>query len=247
LSVAALVIGASQDPTKEAIREAKQANVEFRKRHARSRNCPGELPDTLTDVVAVQQFLEHEYQNGVEVAVERFVGRCDTNSLTRKAFLNKLNRLLADPEPSLYILYYAGHGTESTDATLHCSPGAFCMQPIHEGFVSIDDLVNAWHGPDIGLRRGKRFLVVADSCHSGAMVEALRAVHEERVRRRQPDLNMAVQSACGADEVAYGGTFTNAFLHFQEYSGDFDWHEYDQKKKQHPDYSSFTLNPGNES
>lgn len=183
--------------------------------------------------------MEREYEKGAEVLVERFVGRSTTNSLTRKAFLSKLDRLLADPEPTLYILYYAGHGTSSADPTRNCSPGAFCMQPWSEGYVSIEDLVNAWHGADIGKRRGKRFLVIADSCHSGAMVDALRAVHEQRERKRQPNLNMAVQSACSAEQFSYGGTFTNAFLHYNDDDRvDFDWREYDRKEKQHPDYFS---------
>jgi hypothetical protein len=170
--------------------------------------------------------------------VERFVGKSTTNSLTRKSFLSKLGRMLADPEPTLYILYYAGHGTEESNPELNCSPGALCMQPLSEGFVSVEDLVNAWHGADIAQRGEKRFLVVADSCHSGALVDALRAVHEQRERKRQPNLNMAIQSACRSDELSYGGTFTNAFIRYQEESGDFDWRDCDLNGKQHPDYFS---------
>jgi hypothetical protein len=170
--------------------------------------------------------------------VERFVGKCTTNSLTRKSFLSKLGKLLADPEPTLYILYYAGHGTEESNPERNCSPGAFCMQPQGEGYVSVEDLVNEWHGADIAQRGEKRFLVVADSCHSGALVNALRAVHEQRERKRQPNLNMAIQSACSSGELSYGGTFTNAFIHYQEESGDFDWRDYDLERKQHPDYFS---------
>ena len=102
---------------------------------------------------------------GSAVEVERFVGRDDTNSLTRRAFLSKVERMLAQPG-ELFILYYAGHGTDGDAADPNGAPGAFCMQK--DGFVTLDDLVNAWAGAQVTARRGQRFVIIAATRASAA-------------------------------------------------------------------------------
>eukprot|EP00947_MAST-08B_sp_MAST-8B-sp1_P006469 g6469.t1 len=238
--VFALAIGASQDPSEDAMKMAASADVDLREAryHPRRLALRGSnaLPDVIDDVVAVKEWLEET----AEVAeVKRFVGRDDTNSLTRRAFLNKVDKLLAQPG-KVFVLYYAGHGTgggssddggggggggdyDDDDA----APGAFCMQK--DGYVTMDDLINAWVGAQVTARRGQRFVIVADSCHSGALVDYLREKHRERRREGLPNLNMAVQSACGAAELSTGGLFTQSFLEQQQRkrfsgkSGGFDW------------------------
>ena len=45
------------------------------------------------------------------------------------------------------------------------------------GFVTLDDLIDAWVGVRALDRRGQRFVIVADSCFSGALVDQLKAEH----------------------------------------------------------------------
>lgn len=157
--------------------------------------------------------------SGPDVEVNRFVGRDDTNSLTRKAFLAKVDRLLAQPG-ELFILYYAGHGTDQSERL--AAPGAFCMQK--DGYVTLDDLINVWAGQQVTARRGQRFVIIADSCFSGALVERLKQIHLERKREGLPNLNVAVQSACGVRETSMGGVFTLPFVEKQMGKrASFDW------------------------
>ena len=221
--VRALAIGASQERTAKADKMADDAEVDMRATVEAVRFVPRRmapafrggkgLPDVIDDVVAVKQFLEDS--SAVE-EITRFVGRDDTNSLTRQAFLSKLDKLLQE-DSDVFILYYAGHGTSGHPDIPDCAPGALCMKS--DGYISLDDLINAWVGFGTYHRRGKRFVVVADSCHSGALVEQLRATHEDRRRKRLPNLNMAVQSACGANELSMGGVFTRPFLAEQRGGG----------------------------
>ena len=125
--VRALAIGASQDPSAEAKQKAVAADVDFREVRYVPRNLAATregfpLPDVIDDVVTVKKWME---DSGPDVEVNRFVGRDDTNSLTRKAFLAKVDRLLAQPG-ELFILYYAGHGTDQSERL--AAPGAFCCK-----------------------------------------------------------------------------------------------------------------------
>jgi hypothetical protein len=220
--VRALAIGASQDPSAAAKQKAAEAAVDLREVRYIPRRFAGvrggdPLPDVIDDVVTVKEWME----SSGPVEVNRFVGRDDTNSLTRKAFLAKVERLLAQPG-ELFILYYAGHGTDGTQAEHDAAPGAFCMQK--DGYVTLDDLVNLWAGAQVTARRGQRFVIIADSCFSGALVGRLKQMHRERRREGLPNLNMAVQSACGTHETSTGGLFTRPFVEKQ--TGErskFDW------------------------
>ena len=93
-----------------------------------------------------------------------------------------------------------------------------------DGYVTLDDLINMWVGPKVTARRGQRFVIIADSCHSGALVQRLKEMHLERKREGLPNLNVAVQSACAANELSTGGLFTAPFVEKQlgERSR-FDW------------------------
>ena len=219
-----LAIGASQDPSKAAIKTAADADVDLREvrfvpRRATATRGDNALPDVIDDVIVVKDWMESAGPHLVDV--NRFVGRDDTNSLTRKAFLNKVDRLLEQPG-QVFVLYYAGHGTDGQQPVINSVPGAFCMQK--DGFVTLEDLINSWVGPQVTARRGQKFVVIADSCHSGALVQQLKMIHRERSREGLPNLNMAVQSACGASELSSGGLFTKPFVEKQ--MGDrmrFDW------------------------
>jgi len=122
--VRALAIGASQDPSAEAKQKAVAADVDFREVRYVPRNLAATregfpLPDVIDDVVTVKKWMEDSLD---QMWINRFVGRDDTNSLTRKAFLAKVDRLLAQPG-ELFILYYAGHGTDQSERL--AAPGAF--------------------------------------------------------------------------------------------------------------------------
>jgi hypothetical protein len=108
---------------------------------------------------------------------------------------------------SLYVLYFSGHGDDDD--------GRFCVEK--REFVTLDDILKVWAASDAyKAERGSKLLIVADSCHSGAMARALKALvgraddrftHLAGVAR-----SVAVQAACGADEYAYDGVFTKAYV-----------------------------------
>jgi len=211
----ALVIGASQLADEAHIRIAEQAGVNMRharyipRRLFRDSNA---LPDVLGDVVAVKELLKMS-----NVPVTQFVGRDDTESLTKVGFLNKVGRLLEQPG-KVFILYYSGHGTDENSCEV--KPGGFCMKK--GGFVTLDDLIDAWVGVCALDRRGQRFVIVADSCFSGALVDQLKAEHRLREREGLPPLNMAVQSASRAHETSLDGFFTKKWLESNQTGREFD-------------------------
>jgi len=230
LDVNVLAIGADQERSPDADEIAEENDITYR--YCRSRSL-GPLK-TLQDVVCIQHFMIARRGAGVPLKIARFVNRSKSNSLTKQAFMNKLAKLLENPEPNVYIVFFAGHGHED---------GSLCMPS--KAKITLEDLINAWHGGDFSARNGKKFFVVADSCYSGMLVNGLEKIHEERKKKRQPNLNMAVQSACSATEVAYDETFTRSFFHFQlNYSVPdmgppwVDWDTVPAKYQQHPDYFS---------
>ena len=90
------------------------------------------------DVVKVKDWCIAQF----DAVVTRFVCREDTESLTRKGFLNKVDRLL-EQKGNVFILYNAGHGTK--DAPF---PGAFCLKGKRENnYVQLSDFINAWAEP----------------------------------------------------------------------------------------------------
>ena len=111
-------------PPSQFVEDATNADVDMRQvRYIPRRvalRSDNALPDVLSDVVNVKSWLEEGNVN-----VDRFVGRDDTNSLTKCAFLSKVNKLFKQ-RGSLFILYYAGHGTDENRG--EAAPGAFCMQ-----------------------------------------------------------------------------------------------------------------------
>jgi hypothetical protein len=203
----ALLIGASQNPSfiigqKEMKLNPETDGIEFRSSRYQPRAMRGgnALPDILKDVTTVKRHFQQKGGLPIEVH-SSFVGKEGSGSLTRRAFLNKLERLFAVPGKKLYILYYAGHG--SGDG------GKLCME---DGYVTFEDILHAWQERPIAARRSQYFVLIADSCHSGQLVEKLKKLP----KAERDVLNMAVQAACAGDELSSGGVFTETFFGKQE-------------------------------
>jgi hypothetical protein len=125
-----------------------------------------------------------------------------------------------------------------------------------DSVVTFADLVKCWDGrlatleggPAAAVRaRRQRFVVIADSCFSGALVEQLRNLPA----REREGLGMAVQAACRSDEVSCGGVFTESFaLRQATPPRNFQWARLAQKlgyrcteELQHPVYYSTWREP----
>ena len=95
--------------------------------------------------------------------------------------------------------------------------------------MTFEDLLDAWVGlrgivndRDARRRRNQKFVIIADSCYSGQLVERLKREHKERRQRRELPLNMAIQASCSRDETASDGLFTRCFVDWQQgYQFDF--------------------------
>jgi hypothetical protein len=186
--------------------------------------------EVLGDVTKVKRWLRQFFDSDdtFKECVTQFVGRDDTSSLTKTRFLNMVERMFEKPG-KVFVLYYAGHGTDDKK-----NPGAFCVKG-EECYVTLDDLINCWLGPRAHRgRRGKKFIIVADSCHSGHLVEQLKK--EDKKRGKGFKLNMGIQAACAPDEVSWDGLFTRLFFDAQDPG--FDWEKAEGKIKisQHPDF-----------
>ncbi|KAG8469853.1 hypothetical protein KFE25_006308 [Diacronema lutheri] len=201
----ALLIGASQDPINLAgVSRKELTGIDFRARYVPRRASAlasrgsNALPDVLRDVQTMKRFFEARELPGVHVHTS-FVGKDESGALTRVAFRSKLNRMLATAGKRVFILYFAGHG--SGDAAHR---GALVVE---DGVITFEDLLECWEAKPIGARRSQYFIVIADSCHSGALRDSLAKLD----KARKDVLNMAVQAACGADELSAGGVFTETF------------------------------------
>ncbi len=105
---------------------------------------------------------------------------------------------------ALYVLYYAGHG-DGPD-------GHFCLEKLET--VALDDILQAWEGSaPFKAAAGCKLLIVADSCHAGAMAMHLQALARRgRTRLGKAARSVAVQAACGPSEIAIDGCFTGAYI-----------------------------------
>ena len=78
--------------------------------------------------------------------------------------------------------------------------------------VTLADILSAWE--DSKPYKASKLLIVADSCHSGAMVARLRALVTRRgrvTREATAAKTVAIQAECGKKELAYDGVFTTAY------------------------------------
>jgi hypothetical protein len=223
----ALLIGASQDPrTLKGVNPADLKDIEFRSRFvprkasmlaaaaavaAGATRGLNALPDVMSDVATVKRFFDSREGRleGMRVHTS-FVGKDASGALTRLAFRNKLERLLDTDGQRVFVLYFAGHGSGDPE-----HPGALHVE---DGVITFGDLLACWEAKK--RLRSQYFVVIADSCHSGALVDQLKALPKDR----REGLNMAVQAACRADELSTGGVFTETFTRKQlEPPGKFEW------------------------
>lgn len=107
---------------------------------------------------------------------------------------------------ALYVLYFAGHGDEPD--------GHFCVEKRQT--VTLDDILAVWAASAPYKAGGSRLLIVADSCFSGRMAARLRDICTrpgQRANRQAEAARMvAVQAACGYDELAWDGCFTSRYV-----------------------------------
>jgi len=109
---------------------------------------------------------------------------------------------MQDPAPEHFVIYFSGHGNPQT-GNWALTDGELSLADIYDVFVA-----NA--PPDAACS------IVADSCHSGAWVDQLRARSDDFDATR-----FAVQAACLKDEVCWdtrvGGLFTKNWVSGEYY------------------------------
>ena len=177
---------------------------------------------------------------------------CSSTDRTKKAdVLSQLADLFVR-DSDLYILYYSGHGSKGEKDESRgglTGGGALCTGRQE---LTFEDIINAWvmSKKDVGgaagrgggrpPRRGRRLLLIADSCYSGKLVSKLKGLPKDE----QTDLNVGIQAAGNArqcvsedssffthGEVAYqAGRFTAYWTAKQ--SEQVRWTE----KGQHPQF-----------
>jgi hypothetical protein len=131
---------------------------------------------------------------------------CDTRDRTSKIEVVKQLADFFGIDSDLYILYYSGHGEpgEAGEELGGRTGGALC---IGRSTLTFEDLKRVWTQSKREFpRRGRRLLVIADSCFSGKLVSKLRNLS----RDEQTDLNIAIQSAGNARQTV---TEEKGFVH----------------------------------
>jgi len=199
--VAVLCMGASQDPD-----DISGYNEE--KHQLRRRAGIIGLPDILKDVKTFSSMIEH--MKDVDPPTE--VVGADGGKMTAPYFLREFKKLLHAPNnqnKTVFILYYAGHGSQRMN-------GAFCME--RSTFVSLKDLVDVWKARP-GRKRFQKLIIVADSCFSGALIDVLKSYK----KAERDTLGIGIQAACQNMEFSEGGVFTEVFTHKQLYNEKFQW------------------------
>lgn len=118
---------------------------------------------------------------------------------SRDSYLARL-RAFFDQEPaqSFYYLYYTGRASADTGDWCICAPR-----------LGLDEIVEMWQ-ISAGHAAASRLVIIADCNYSGAWVDRL-----NREPRFASLRNVAMQAACGADELARttaaGGLFTTTW------------------------------------
>jgi hypothetical protein len=219
-NVVAICIGASQDPKRiDGFSSSQQSKVSQLMRRRRAGNP---LPDILKDVRSFHKMLEEME----DVEVQNPVIGEDGGKLTRRAFLSLFEDLVTVEGKTIYVLYYAGHGSERG--------GAMVME---DGVVPLADIISVWEGRP-GRKRGQKLILIADSCHSGKLIEQLKQVP----KRARDTLNIGIQAACLPAELSSGGIFTEVFTQKQLHNKNFQWKKRAQEQNceedeiQHPCY-----------
>ncbi len=145
----------------------------------------------------------------------------------------------------MVLLYYAGHGLSPNalppngqsaspclvkvgltntfkyfeDRTV--SGGELCLHDV--GFCDLKGLLTPWiaavkeessNAP--GVKKNKHLVVIADSCHSGVLVQDLQQLANGGGPWNVNGCTVTVQSACSSDEPTFGGYFTPCFIHFNK-------------------------------
>lgn len=146
------------------------------------------LSGVLQDAAVLQPFF---HAGGVSVSNTLL-----DNSMTTQTVLSRLAEFFDEDELrwGVLIVTWSGHGVVGT--------GNWALK---DGAVSLDDVLRHWDDSKLGKQNALLFLLL-DACHSGAWVDEAR-------RRRL--VNVAVQSACAADETSVDGAFTSNYPQFQ--------------------------------
>lgn len=200
-SVVAMCVGASQADT-DRFDNTEEIPLRHAPRGYRGPYRP--LPYVMNDVKKVHEFLVSK-----KVESTSFCGLYRTSSMTKNRFLEMFNTMLEENK-RLYIVFYAGHGCEED--------GAFFMDDGRS--VRLAELIKLWRERLAASHLDPpRLLIIADSCHSGHMVQELKRLPLNE--RRQ--LNIAVQAACLAKELSFDGLFTKAYIDNRQNGKNFKW------------------------
>ena len=84
----------------------------------------------------------------------------------------------------------------------------------------MNDILQVWMDSLPYKAGASKLLIVADSCHSGAMAAQLRALCTRRGMPSREVIaarSVAIQTACASNEVAFDGVFTKAYV---DYAGE---------------------------
>jgi len=197
----ALCIGASQHKgVVDGIDEKSFEDFdEFRAR------LPGKpLQDIAIDV---KVFGDAMHESGCS-SVKKYVGTDASGYMTCHRFLALFEHMLTRNDSAIYVLYYAGHGSGSRR-------GALCME---DGYVSFEDILSTWDSAILERgKRGRKLIIVADSCHSGFLIDELKSIP----KRDRDHLNVGIQTACTSEELSNGGVFTGKFAQKQTGTANF--------------------------
>ncbi|KAK3252538.1 hypothetical protein CYMTET_38171 [Cymbomonas tetramitiformis] len=209
----ALCIGSSQHPYKREGVSTSGVDLRSKRRYRAALRGDEGLTDILKDVQTFKKVLEH--LPDVEV-LRPFVGKAGSGALTRGLFLNKMLNLVSHSDKEIFLLYYAGHGLRGSSLRSPEEVGAFYMEDTAP--VTFADMMKIWEARP-GRKRRQRLIIVADSCHSGGLVEQLKNVP----KRERDVLNVGIQAACLANEFSEGGIFTEVFAQKQLKRKNFMW------------------------
>ncbi len=100
--------------------------------------------------------------------------------------------------------------------------GELCLHDV--GFCDLKGLLTPWiaavkeESSNVpgGVKKNKHLVVIADSCHSGVLVQDLQQLANGGGPWNVNGCTVTVQSACSSDKPTFGGYFTPCFVHFNK-------------------------------
>ena len=120
--------------------------------------------------------------------------------------------------------------------------GELCLH--HVGYCGLYGLIAPWIASvkdesinHPGEKKNKHLIIILDSCYAGMIAQDLEELNKKEGPWNQNGCSISIQTACGSDELAYGGYFTPRFVTLNKEQGLLDelkkrWAEMkDEEKK----------------